>query len=336
MAEADKPGILQRWLATMRGVRGRDSSPLNLPAGKRATRADPSLASSLDPLLTGRFIRITNSATHEVFSAQSLIFKPGAQHESTFPGSRNPLGVHGIWGMGANTKGELTWIDDPVSGLFSRTRRGFHEVLGARGIIEGVPYLFESVLQIGRNTVVYQLTNLKTGCYAGVSLNRDMFDPLYGLTSYLNKVRDGLSKYSAERIIVLSDRVLQTLPEDRTALLSKGVALLSQRDYEHAHSCFEALLRVHQDAQPALLHDAVALAMLGDDHRSLQRFAAAHRISQSQCNELLQSSPHMHDALLDLVSRQTAADAGAALAGELSLRYFPPPAEPPAPDGVVD
>ena len=143
-------------------------------------------------LLYRRIIQFTHPQTGEVFLGTPLEFMPNYTHHSIQPGSRNLLGEPGIWALEMDAlPGRLIWVDDPVNGVFSREISDIKQVLGCKGKIDGIEYSFDTILQVGQNTVAYQLTNLATCAQSVIGLGRDDFDPVAGLRNYHGKSHQG-------------------------------------------------------------------------------------------------------------------------------------------------
>ena len=207
-------------------------TPLVDPArkqGLRPPKVHPALVSGIDPSVGNAYLQFADPKTNDKFLAHPLDFLPrqmGPSHIA--PGSHNPFGVPGLWANDLTAKARLEWTDDPERGVFARKIYQLEDVIGCRGSIQGVPYAFEAVLQIGAGVVVYQLTNLQRCLYIVRGFGRDHFDVRQALINYLRRSKEGRREYSPSKVIELSDRVLEAFPADVTALFNKGSALLGE------------------------------------------------------------------------------------------------------------
>ncbi len=127
------------------------------------------------------------------------------------PGSHDPLGAPGIWANETDLKGEIDWLDDSVSGLCCRKIYEPKDVIGSKGEIAGVPYIFDAILQTGQNVIVYQLTNLDTCDYLAYGFGRTDFDARHALVQYLRHIVEGKRPYISGKIIALANWVSQKL-----------------------------------------------------------------------------------------------------------------------------
>ncbi len=220
-----------------------------------------------------------------------------------------------------------TWEDDPVFGLFAKKILHMEEVIGCKGRIDGVPYVFDQILQVGRNVIICQLTNLNTCSHLIRGLGRGEFDPVYDLHDFLRKVTEGTRKFTPEVVMALCDRVLESFPMEEIALFNKGVALFIEKDYVQAHACFGKYLDVVPGDVITLLYDSVSLAAVGEDRAALQQFGRAHELSEEQCREHLATMDSIRRPLLDLIERLIRLRPEETAAENLWLRCFPPQIE---------
>jgi hypothetical protein len=102
-----------------------------------------------------RTIVFNNPLRRQHFMGHSVVFMANCNHHSIQPGSRDVLGAEGIWVNDPKIGSDVLWEDDPEFGLFHHEILHIEEVLGRRGQIDGVPYVFDQILQVGRNVVIY-------------------------------------------------------------------------------------------------------------------------------------------------------------------------------------
>jgi tetratricopeptide (TPR) repeat protein len=266
---------------------------------------------------------VFQNAEYGRFMGQPVQFLPGYfQATAIQAGSHNPLGEPGIWANSFHARGELSWVDDPVDGFFKRKIYRLQDALGARGSISGILHRFDDILQIGRNLVVYQLTNLETCNYLPYGFPREIFDARHALTEYLERASKGRAKYQDETVVDLCDRVLEAYPQDETALFNKGVALAAKRDFKAAHECFSVFLAMDDEDQLCLLYDAHALAELGDHGRAAGRLLQAAAIHGEELQGYLNRFKHLRAPLSASVRAVIENDPLRADVGGLWLRYF--------------
>jgi hypothetical protein len=70
----------------------------------------------------------------------------------------------------------LPWIDDPKTGLSQRKIQSAEDLIGAEGILGGRKYVFEQVLDLGKNQVTYSLFNLETRSRIAYGFSRQLFE----------------------------------------------------------------------------------------------------------------------------------------------------------------
>ena len=70
----------------------------------------------------------------------------------------------------------VPWIDDPKTGLSQRTIQSAEDLLGAEGILGGKKYVFEQVLDLGKNQVTYSLYSPETGTRIAYGFARQLFE----------------------------------------------------------------------------------------------------------------------------------------------------------------
>lgn len=257
------------------------------------------------------------------FMGQPVQFLPGYFQASAIQaGSHNPLGEPGIWANSFQARGELSWVDDPVAGFFQRKIYRLQDAIGVTGQIAGVRHRFDDILQIGRNLVVYQLTNLETCNYLPYGFPREIFDARHALTEYLDRTAKGRAKYQDDTAIELCDRVLDAYPQDETALFNKGVALAAKREFKAAHECFSTFLAIDDEDQLCLLYDAHALAELGDHKRAANRLLEAASLHGEELQGYLNRFKHLRPPLSAAVRAVINDDPLRADIGGLWLRYF--------------
>ncbi len=302
------------------------TQPIVRPSNDRRpdpTKAHPALVTGLDPLIVGRYIKFNVPGTDRTFIGAPLKFLPGHYQQSVIePGARNPLGIPGIWANDNDAKGNLDWSDDPQQGLFCRKIYHPKEVLGCRGTIQGVPYAFDDILQVGQNLLVYQLTNLNTCSYGACGFGRDEFDARYALIKYLHRSVEGRLEYSPPTVIALADHVLEAYPLDDTALFNKGVALMIQQNFVQAHTCFKLLIQEKPDDQLAVLHDAAVLASMGEDDLAVKQLVRAHAISEAELRSYLNSFQAVRNVLRDLVLKLMQSSPAQTIVENLWLQYL--------------
>lgn len=257
------------------------------------------------------------------FMGQPVQFLAGHfQATAIQAGSHNPLGEPGIWANSFQARGELSWTDDPVEGFFKRKIYRLQDAIGVVGSISGVRHRFDDILQIGRNLVVYQLTNLETCNYLPYGFPREIFDARHALTEYLDRAAKGRAKYHDDTVISLCDRVLEAYPQDETALFNKGAALTSKRDFKAAHECFTAFLSMDDEDQLCLLYDAHALAEMSEHTRAADRLLQAAEVHGDELQAYLNRFKHLSAPLAASVRVVIAEDPLRADVGGLWLRYF--------------
>ncbi len=69
----------------------------------------------------------------------------------------------------------VPWIDDPKKGLTGRTMTGREDLLGAEGTLGDKTYRFETILDAGKNQVVYSLFCDQNQTRIAYGFSRDMF-----------------------------------------------------------------------------------------------------------------------------------------------------------------
>ncbi len=259
----------------------------------------------LDPAIVKHDLYFTDPGTNSTFTGTPLKFLPGNYHQQVIePGSRDPNGIRGIWVNEMQVTGRIDWSDDSRCGLFCRKMYSLKDALGSKGTLLGTPYVFEDILQIGQGLTVYQLTNQMTGSYVAVGIGRDEVDAVHALIKYLRKSGEGTISYSSSQAIALCDRVLEAFPEEETALFNKGVAKMIDHHFAESHACFERLIQQQPNDQFAILHDAAALAQMGEDNLALTQFIRADAISEEECETNLKLRS-IRDPLKALMTKLT-------------------------------
>lgn len=189
------------------------SQPLSMPASEPRAVSQNRQEVVQSPPDDRRLLRFSNSRKKQSFIGHPVEFLARQTHASIQPGSRNVLGEPGVWVNNSKLHGEVAWEDDPELGLFCREILRIEEAIGRRGRIYDVPYVFEQILQVGRNVVIYQLTNLETCGYLVRGIGRSEFDPVYGLHDLMRKVQEGNRRFDSGEVILMSDRVLESFPK---------------------------------------------------------------------------------------------------------------------------
>jgi hypothetical protein len=69
----------------------------------------------------------------------------------------------------------VPWIDDPKTGLSHRKIQSAEDLLGSEGILGGKKYVFEQVLDLGKNQVTYSLFNPETRTRIAYGFSRKLF-----------------------------------------------------------------------------------------------------------------------------------------------------------------
>jgi hypothetical protein len=70
----------------------------------------------------------------------------------------------------------VPWIDDPKSALLQRKLQSAEDLLGAEGILGGNKYVFEQVLELGKNQVIYSLFAPDTRTRIAYGFARELFE----------------------------------------------------------------------------------------------------------------------------------------------------------------
>jgi hypothetical protein len=70
----------------------------------------------------------------------------------------------------------VPWIDDPKTGLSQRKIQSAEDLLGTEGILGGKRYVFEQVLNLGKNQVTYSLFAPETRTRIAYGFSRELFE----------------------------------------------------------------------------------------------------------------------------------------------------------------
>jgi hypothetical protein len=189
-----------------------------------------------------RSVEFIDPRTNETFIGHPVQFLPGVCHPSVEPWAHSVQGVQGLWANDPKIGKKATWTDDPKEGIFACVVLHPRELLGRKGSIEGVPYVFANILQVARSTVIYHAANCNNQAYIVMGLGRDVLDPVYGRTNHIQKMAEGHRSDSAAEAIAVCNKVLAKLPDNEFALFNKGVFLLANNRAEERHVYFERVL----------------------------------------------------------------------------------------------
>ncbi len=334
----DKPPSFPKWVTNLWKKHERSPSILKIPPppslhGSKPSapqvsqpiKPHPAVVSGLDASVAGRYVNFTDQRTGHKFLGQPLIFLPGQHQQRVIePGSRNALGVPGLWAndTAASMQQSIDWMDDPQTGLFSRNMYQPRDALGCRGMLQDTPYAFDDVLQLGQGLIVYQLTNLKNCSYVAIGFGREKFDARHALIKYLRSAGEGKLKYSSSEVIALSKRVLEAFPLDETALFNKGVALMTEQKFAEAHNSLELLIQEKPDDQLAILHDAAALASMGADDLAVKQLIRAEAISEDGFRSCTKSIPFIGNLLRPFVIKLSQANSAGREVQTIRDKYF--------------
>ncbi len=167
------PNFFKRLLGSPRGGGG-NPTQLNLP---QAQPRDPAPLPGRQPepkVLPGNFyflpvfVELTLGDTVypgypkiAIFDTGNQVMRWGSKMEFSAPLPNSP---------------KAPWIDDPELGVARRTLAGVEDVLGAEGTIGGMRYRFETILEQGKNIIVYGLYNPETRTRTAYGFNRMIFD----------------------------------------------------------------------------------------------------------------------------------------------------------------
>jgi hypothetical protein len=96
---------------------------------------------------------------------------------------RHVVGGHHVTSWGADIKylaptpaiARIAWIDDPEKGLSQRELSIPEDLIGAEGIIGGKRCLFEQILDLGKNVVVYSIYCYEQQFRVAYGFRRNMF-----------------------------------------------------------------------------------------------------------------------------------------------------------------
>ena len=286
------------------------------------------IASDRAPNIGKPFLQIRNQTGSIAFTAHPVLFVPGVYMMGVIePGSHDPLGAPGIWANETDLKGEIDWLDDSVSGLCCRKIYEPKDVIGSKGEIAGVPYIFDAILQTGQNVIVYQLTNLDTCDYLAYGFGRTDFDARHALVQYLRHIVEGKRPYISGKVIALANWVLEAFPSDGIAIFNKGVAHIYDKNFSEAHRCFGLLVQEDPEYPLALVHDAAALAGMGEHAEAIQQLRRADRISEEELRNHLRSLEPLRRVLHASIHELIRSNPEQASVGDLWLKYFPPDIE---------
>jgi hypothetical protein len=263
------------------------SEPVTLKIENETSPPRTGAAGQPDSWMDHRLVQFIDPRTNESFIGHPVKFMPGMRHPSIEPWAHNVQGVPGLWANDMNMGETATWSDDPTEGIFTRIVLHPRELLGRIGSIEGVPYVFANILQVARNTVVYQVANRNSQSYFVIGLGRDVLDPVYGLANHIQKMAEGHRSDSAAEAIAICDNVLAKLPENELALFNKGVFLLADNRAEEAHLYFERVLQRNPNDVLALVNAAAALADMHQNELAIERLAQADCVSEENCRSIL-------------------------------------------------
>lgn len=84
---------------------------------------------------------------------------------------------------------QISWIDDPESGISARPISKPEDMLGAEGIFGEHRFRFERILDLGKNVVVYALLDVDRQIRMAYGINRDAVDPGYISPSEIEMMR---------------------------------------------------------------------------------------------------------------------------------------------------
>jgi len=284
-----------------------------------------SAASAVPPAPNKPYLRFKDLNGAACFTAHPVVFLPGQYRQLAIqPGSRDPLGNQGIWANDMDASGSTDWVDDEHDGFYSRKVYTIQDALGARGQIDGVPYVIEDVLQVGKNVVVYQLTNLQTCGYVAYGFGIDDLDVRVAFHRYLQRIVDKKVECQTERMITLANRVLEAYPSDEAALFNKGVALLSDKKFAEAHASFQLAVNLNDSDLLALMHDAASLAAMGQQNSAIDQFARADAVSEEGVRSMLASFEFLRSYLGRAVAELMEVAPPDHAVRDLWLKYFPP------------
>jgi len=271
---------------------------------------------------SGPYLQFRNEAGDVAFLAHPVTFLPGMSAPHAIqPGSRDALGRAGIWANDMNARSTTDWVDDEIAGLFCRKIYDLADALRVVGRIHGVPHRIDDVLQVGKNVVVYQLTNLSTGASVAYGFGREFFDARHALIKYLTRVGEQKQPMDGDLIIKLADRVLEAFPNDVTALFNKGVVLLATKKFLEAHQLFSSVVSRDANDQLAILHNGAALGGLGQHEQAVRELGRADALSEKGVHSLLFGA--VRDLLRMSVNNVMSKNGDSQLIA-LWLKYFPP------------
>jgi tetratricopeptide (TPR) repeat protein len=171
----------------------------------------------------------------------------------------------------------LDWVEDVEPDGAARRADTPEQLLGKTGRLDGVPHVYESILGMGRQNVVFQVRNLHTNATLAVRVARDTFDSRWQLAAYLNKVSPGGQDYDPQEIIRLTEQVLNQNPTDSVAAFNRGVALALSGAFEDAHHWLQVSLRGEPDDPVCLFYDAYALSATGHHQAAVDQLVRAAR-----------------------------------------------------------
>lgn len=319
---------IRGWLSRL--WRGRETSltSLKLDTGKLDT-GSPAASSlpgtGVPPAPPKRYIRFQDPKGGLPFQAHPVQFLKGMfQQQVIQPGSHDPLGNLGIWANDLEVSGTTDWVDDEQDGLFSRKLCSKEDALGARGLLDGVPYVLADILQVGQNVVVYQLTNLNTCAYLAYGFPITELDVRLAFERYLRRIAEKGEGYNASRLIALADRVLEGFPAHEAALFNKGVALLADKRFSEARICFEQCVKLNSTDLLALLHYAAVLGALGEYESAVDQLVIADLVSEEGVRNLLRSFSVLQEFVGLSVSEVLRVTSPGHQVRDLWLKYFPP------------
>ena len=192
--------------------------------------------------------------------------------------SRNPRRTWpGLWVNDTDFSGAIEWIDDTESGFSARTINAPGDAIGVIGLIAGQRYRIDDILQVGKNVVVYQFTNLESCEYLAYGFGRAHVDVRSAFSRYLehsqamkldlDPEKDGVTRQPGTR---------RYFPDDEAANFNLGVAfMLAEGKFTEAHPPLDKAVQVNGQDVLNLLYDGAALAGMNENSQAVNRLPGA-------------------------------------------------------------
>jgi len=276
----------------------------------------------LDRSLGKRHLVIKCFSGWEESLADPVRFVPAHLVRMSGPGARHPDGQRGVWVVDTNAAGSAEWIDDLESGFATRQLDVPRDAVGVTGTVGGNRYRIDDILQMGRDSVVYQFTNLNTCQYVAYSVDLEHVDMKYAFRRCYERLPDLHGPDDLDRIVSLARRIREASPESSEAHFNCGMVFMMQNEFAAAHQSFQMALELGGRDVLCLLFDGAALSGAGKHASAVERLLEAESTGSEATGHAMKWLIRLPDLLAVSVNKVIAADPQRADVGQIWLKYF--------------